>query len=293
MIKKIRAKSLLQSRGSPDRLFGLKYNLNIYRGCEHKCIYCDSRSNCYQIENFDDVLVKVNAVEKLKEELSHKTILGTIGFGSMSDPYTHAESKFRLTRGCLEVIAKKKFPVHLITKSSMVIRDSDILKRINQVYAAITFTITTVDQSLSKKVEPFAPPPIGRLKAMEKLAKEGIYTGVTMMPILPFIEDKPNDIRNLVKLVSNHGGKYIIPWFGMTLREGQREYFYNMLDKFFPSMKECYIQNFGDKYECNCKNANELYSLFYDLCRKYNIDTKIKVFQPIKVKEYIQKELFS
>ncbi len=281
--KKIKAKSLLSSRTDPDPWFGCKYNMNLYRGCEHSCIYCDSRSECYGIENFDgEILVKINAPTLLEDALKRKRIKGTIDFGAMTDPYTFAERKFKLTQECLNIIDKYDFPIHFLTKSNMVLRDLDLIKSISETYAAITFTITTVNDSLARKVEPYAPLPSKRLEAMKVLADNGIYTGVAMMPVLPFIEDSEEDIINLVEQVAESGGKYIMGWLGMTLRGYQREYFYDRLDEGFPGMREKYARRFGNDYECNSVGSVGLFSVFRERCMQLGLDTKVKVFQPEK-----------
>src|SRR5512136_90012 len=167
MIHEVTARTLLSSARQPDPWFGLKYTMNLYRGCQHQCIYCDSRSECYQIENFNqDVLVKVNAIELLRKELAGKRVVGTIGTGSMNDPYMPLEAEKQLTRRALETIEEFLFPIHVITKSDLVLRDLDLLKQISQIYAAVTFTITTSDDDLAKKLEPGAPSPSRRLAAM-------------------------------------------------------------------------------------------------------------------------------
>jgi DNA repair photolyase len=281
MIKEIQAKTILTTVAKPDPWFGNKYNMNIYRGCQHQCIYCDSRSECYQIENFQDILVKINAPELLEKELSKKKIVGSIGFGAMSDPYLPVEKKYQLTRQCLQIIQRQHFPIHIITKSALVTRDRDILQAINKIYAAISFTITTADDELAKKIEPYAPLPSQRLKAMRELSDIGIYTGVTMMPILPFIEDNVKNIRTIVEKTAEAGGKYIIAGLGMTLRDRQREYYYQKLDENFPGLKEKYIATYGNSYGCMPRNSKELYNEFYKQCKKYGIATKIKIFQPV------------
>ncbi len=291
MIKQIKAKSLLSSSAKPDPWFGCKYNMNIYRGCQHKCIYCDSRSDCYQIENFDDVLVKVNAPRQLEKELSSKRIKGTICFGSMSDTYTFVEKKYQLTKKCLQIIERHQFPIHIITKSDMVLRDKDIIKKISKEYAAITFTITTTDDSLASKVEPYAPRPSKRLAAMKELADEGIYTGITMMPILPFIEDTEENISNVIRKGKKAGAKYIIPALGMTLRDGQREYYYKKLDKNFPGLREKYKKTYGSKYSCGARNHKKLNALLHSLCRKLDLPIGIEVYEPRKVISHKQRSL--
>ena len=177
MYREIQAKTLLSTIQGDDPVFGLKYNLNLYRGCEHQCIYCDSRSECYGIENFHDVLVKVNAIELLEKELARKRIKGTVGFGSMSDPYTRAELTYGLTHKALEVLARRGFPAHLITKSDLILRDIDLIAAVNRVHCSVCFTLTTTDDALAREVEPGAPLPSARLSAMRRLAERGIPAG--------------------------------------------------------------------------------------------------------------------
>ena len=283
MIKEIHSKTILNHVKQPDTYFGLKYNLNLYRGCQHQCIYCDSRSECYQIENFADIHVKVNAIDLLADALPRKRMCGTFGFGSMNDPYMPIEQKYRLTRRALEVIAEHQFPVHMITKSDLVLRDLDLLSEINQVYAAVSFTITTADDTLSKKVEPGAPPSSARFAAMRVLTDAGIHTGVTMMPILPFIEDTEENVTQLVEMAHEAGAEYIMPWFGMSLRAGSRDWYYDQLDKRFPGVKQKYVQQFGGRYECNSPNWRKLDEVFQKLVYKYKIPTKMPIFTPEKV----------
>lgn len=279
MIKKIRAKKMLSNLKNPHPWFGIKYNMNIYRGCQHGCIYCDSRSQCYQIDNFDVINVKVNAVELLKKELPSKREKGTVGTGSMSDPYIPLEKEFNLTRKALKVIAGYHFPVHIITKSDLVVRDKDILQDINRIYGAVSFTVTTSDDNLAKKVEPGAPPTSSRYRAMRILAESGIYTGLTMMPILPFIEDNEENIRCIVEKSAAHGAKYIIPSLGMTLRDRQRAYYYKQLDKLFPEIREKYETKYGNQYGCFANNGDGLMSKFKELCSKYKIKTRMDKYQ--------------
>lgn len=262
-----------------DTYFGLTYNMNLYRGCQHACIYCDSRSKCYQLGDLSDIRYKENAIELLTKELQGKKVRGTIGFGSMNDPYMPVERKMKLTRKALEVVAYYKFPVHIITKSNLVIRDIDLLTQIAKIYAAISFTITTADDELAKKIEPAAPPPSARFEAIKELGKNGIYTGVTLMPVLPFINDTGQHIKQLVDKAMKSGAKYIIPYFGLTLREGSREYFYTQLDKLFPGIKEKYIKSFGLSYGCNSPRADALYKLLYSTMEKHNIAKRMKFYE--------------
>ncbi len=279
MIKEIKAKKILSNLKHPDPWFGIKYNMNIYRGCQHGCIYCDSRSQCYQIDNFDMIHVKVNSVDLLKKEIPSKREKGTLGTGSMSDPYIPLEKEFKLTREALKVIDGYHFPVHMITKSDLVVRDKDILQDINRIYGAVSFTITTSDDNLAKKIEPGAPTSSSRYKAMKVLAEAGIYTGLTMMPILPFIEDDEKNIRCIVEKAAAHGAKYIIPSFGMTLRDRQKAHYYKQLDVLFPGMRKKYEMRYGNQYGCSVNNADELMGKFKELCSKYDIKTKMDKYE--------------
>jgi DNA repair photolyase len=280
MVKEIQAKVLLSHVKQPDPWFGLKYNMNLYRGCEHQCIYCDSRSECYRIENFSDVLVKVNAIELLRKELASKRVKGTIGTGSMNDPYMPLEKRLNLTGRALAVMAEFRFPVHVITKSDLVLKDLDTLGEINQVFAAVSFTITTTDDVLAKKLEPGAPLVSERLKAMKTLSSRGIHTGIVMMPILPFIEDNEENIAQIVEKAREHGAAYVIPSFGMSLRDRQRAYYYDELDKLFPGLRRKYVRTFGNQYHCAAHNADRLAKVFGELCHQYGIATRIKHYAP-------------
>jgi DNA repair photolyase len=278
IIKEIEAKTLLLTTKNPDFWFNVRYNMNIYRGCEHKCIYCDSRSECYHIDNFDDVLVKVNAPELIAKELSKKRIKGIIGTGAMSDPYTYAEKKYNLTGRTLEIIAEFNYPVHIITKSDLILKDLNTLIDINRASASVAFTLTTCDDILASKIEPNAPSPSRRLTAMKALARAGIYTGVTMMPILPFVEDNEENIRDIVKKTAEAGGKFIMPGFGVTLRDRQRAYFYKNLDIGFKGIKENYKERFGDTYQCQSDRAHRLKEVLMEEASKHNILTNMKSF---------------
>jgi DNA repair photolyase len=281
--REIQARSLLSHVKQPDTWFGLYYNMNLYRGCQHQCIYCDSRSECYQIEDFNtEVLVKANAIELLRKELKSKRVVGTIGTGSMNDPYMPLEAEIRLTRRALEVIAEYGFPVHVITKSDLVVRDVDLLKQISRAYAAVTFTITTCDDDLAKKVEPGAPTPLRRLAAMKALAENGLLTGVTMMPILPFIEDDEQNITAIVRMAHENGASYILPAFGMTLRDRQRAYYYEKLNRYFPGLRGRYQKAFGGQYFAPGQNIEALEAVFRQQCKEHGLAAKMPVFMPRK-----------
>lgn len=280
MIKEIQAKSLLSKVPQPDTWFGLTYTINLYRGCQHQCIYCDSRSECYGIENFSDVLVKINAIDLLQKALAGRRRKGTIGTGSMNDPYMPLEAKLNLTGRALEVMAHHGFPVHVITKSDLVLKDLPTLAAISRVYAAVSFSISTADDDLAKKLEPGAPPPSARFRAMAALAQAGILTGVTMMPILPFLCDTEANITQIVSQAAASGAGYIIPWFGMTLRDRQRSYYYHQLDRHFPGLRQQYETTFGGQYQCNAPNAARLHQLCQELCQRHGIAPRMPRYSP-------------
>ncbi len=279
LVREIQAKGILNPVKQPDTWFGLRYNMNLYRGCQHQCIYCDSRSECYQIEDFNnEVLVKSNAIELLAQELPRKRIKGTIGTGSMNDPYMPLEADYRLTGRALELIARYRFPVHILTKSDRVLRDRDVIAEINRVYAAVSFTITTADDELAKKLEPCAPLPSARLHAMRVLAECGVQTGVLLMPVLPFIEDNEENIHSIVERAHENGAGYILPAFGMTLRDRQKDYYFARLNEHFPGLSEKYRRTFGGQYSCQVPQALFLRHIFEQLCMRYGIATQMPVY---------------
>ncbi len=281
MARHIQAKKIVSS-GPPggDSWFGTSYTMNLYRGCSHGCIYCDSRSSCYHIDDFENIQIKTNAIDLLHRELKSKRRKGTIGFGSMNDCYLPLEETQLLTRKALEIVKHHRFPIHIITKSTLVLRDIDLLKQIGTTYAAVTLTITTTDDDLARKIEPFAPPPSDRLKALKTLRKAGIYAGITLMPVLPFITDTQENITQLVDAAKEADAAYILAAMGMTNREGQREHYYGQLEKLFPGIKEKYMATYGDKYNCDAPNAKQLWSLFSKRCQQLSIPTRMKFYNP-------------
>jgi len=279
VIREITAKTLLAHVATPDGLFGCRYNMNLYRGCQHQCIYCDSRSECYGIEDFADVLVKTNAIALLEDELPRKRRRGLIGTGSMSDPYMPVERTYRLTGRALEVIARRRFPVHLITKSDLVLRDADILAEIARVRATVTFTITTPHDDVSLRVEPGAPPSSRRFAALEALASRGIETGVAMMPLLPWIEDAEADVRALVGRARECGARYLLAGYGLTMRDRQRAWFYGELDRLYPGLRARYEQTYGERYACSSPAARRLAAVVDRLCADYGLERCVRPYE--------------
>ncbi len=280
MVTEIQARVLLSSHPKPDPWFGIRYTMNLYRGCQHQCIYCDSRSECYRIDDFADIQVKVNALDLLRKELPRKRTKGTVGTGSMNDPYMPIEAERNMTGRALGIIAEHQFPVHIITKSDLVVRDLATLQAISQVYAAVSFTITTADDDLGKRLEPGAPRVSARFAAMQTLAAHNILTGVTLMPVLPFIEDTADNIAAIITRARDSGATYILPAFGVTLRDRQRDYYYAKLDRLFPGLRPRYERAFGQRYSASSPNASRLYQLCRDLCDRYGLALKMPFYQP-------------
>ncbi len=275
------AKSILSKLNGTDNWFGITYNMNLYRGCQHGCIYCDTRSECYGINDISVITVKKNAIELLEQELSSKRRQkATIGTGSMNDPYMTVEAEMHLTQNALKVIARKKYPVHIITKSDLVTRDIDILQDISTIYAAVSFTITSSADDLSGKIEPHAPPTSARFKALSLLADKGIYTGITLMPLLPFINDTIQNLEEILQRAKDNGASYILPSFGLTLRKGSRDYFYKQLEQNYPGLRNKYEQFYQEQYICNSPKYRELNDKFMELTEKLKLDRKIKFFTP-------------
>ena len=206
--------------------FGTDYNMNLYRGCTHGCIYCDSRSSCYHNPDFDHIAVKENALAIVRDDLRRKVQRGVVATGAMSDPYNPLERKLGLTRHALELLSAYGFGVAVDTKSDLVSRDADVLSEIAaQMPALVKFSITTADPALAARLEPGAPSPERRFAAMEQLAKAGVFTGLLLMPVLPGLTDNRENLSRLLRQTAEAGGRFCYCWPGLTMREGQREIF--------------------------------------------------------------------
>lgn len=268
----IKAKTILSKVKYGNSWYGIDYNMNLYRGCSHGCIYCDSRSNCYHIDNFDIVKGKENALQILEQELSKKREKGVVGIGAMSDTYNPLEKEYELTRGALRLLLKYGFGVSIDTKSDLILRDIDLLKEINSKNDVIVkFTITTPKDELAKIIEPRVCVSSKRLQAIKTLSDNGIFAGVMLNPVLPFITDKEEDLKELVRLASENGAKFIHTYMGMTLRENQRDYYFENLDKYFSGLKQKYMRCYGARYNCKAINYKKLYKVFSEECKKYGI----------------------
>ena len=268
----IPAKNIVFKTQSPDAWFGIDYNMNIYRGCPHGCIYCDSRSDCFQNPDFDTVKVKENALEIIRNDLRRKVKTGVIGTGAMSDPYNPLEKELKLTRNTLELINAFNFGVSLVTKSTLITRDADILQDIQGHSPTIVkFTITTADDILCKQLEPNTATSSQRFAAMSDLSAKGIYCGIFLLPILPFVNDTVENITQVLAQAKEAGAKFVYTYMGMTLRKGSREYYYNHLDKILPGTKEKYMKRFGTRHTCISPNSKKLWGIFTAECERLGL----------------------
>lgn len=252
-------------------ILSAKNGLNLYRGCSHGCIYCDSRSRCYHMEHaFEDIEVKENALELLEYALKHRRKKCMIGTGSMTDPYIPLEMEIGNVRKALHLIYQYGFGFSVITKSALILRDLDILQKINEkTKCVVQMTLTTYDENLCRKIEPNVSTTRERFNVLKRLHDTGIPTVVWLSPILPFINDTEENIAGILNMCVE-ARVYGIICFGMglTLREGNREYFYAQLDRFFPRLKEKYIQTYGNRYVIESQDNERLMKFFYQKCRE-------------------------
>lgn len=248
--------------------------MNLYRGCTHGCIYCDSRSKCYHIDHaFEDIEVKANAIELLEAALKRKRKKCMLGMGSMTDPYIPLEEEIGNVRRALVLASRYGFGVTLTTKSNRILRDLDLLKEINdRTKCVVQITLTTYDEELCKKIEPNVCTTKERLHVLRELQKAGIPTVVWLCPILPFINDTEENIQGILRGCAEMGVRGVICFgMGLTLRDGNREYFYRQLDRLFPGLKEKYIKTYGMQYEINSPRNEELMKLFHEFCQEHGM----------------------
>ena len=289
----IPAKHLLH-RSKSTQWFGTDHTMNLYRGCCHGCLYCDSRSSCYQNPDFDRVKAKADALTILRDDLARKVRPAFIAMGSMSDPYNPFEEELLLTRHALELIDAYQCGVAAATKSDLITRDIDLYRLIQDHSPVICkLTVTTADDALAAKVEPHAPPPSRRLRALEELSKGGIFSGVLLMPVLPFVEDSPENVLSVVDAAARAGAKFIYAAFGVTMREGQRDYFLNGLDRDFPGegIGERYRRRYGTRYYCPSPRAKELWELFSARCRELGLLYEMKHIISAATRSYEDRQL--
>ena len=267
----IQAKSLLHKIAHGEMWFGSDYNMNLYRGCCHRCIYCDSRSSCYKITDFDRVKVKKDALLILRKELKSKRHKGVIQLGAMSDSYNPFEQEYEITRNALALIAHYGFGLSLETKSNLIVRDIDYLQRIHQnADMILKLTITAYDDALSQKIEPGVCVSSERFKALKALSAQGFFSGVVLSPILPFLTDTDENIKAIIHAAYENGASFVYTIGGVTLRENQRDYYYEQLDRLFPGLRNKYQNSYGNRYLCMSKNR-ELIKVFQAECEKHGL----------------------
>lgn len=276
-------------------ILSAKNGINLYRGCSHGCIYCDSRSKCYHMDHeFEDIEVKENAIELLEDALKRRRRKCMIGTGSMTDPYIPPEIEIGNVRKALFLIYEYGFGVTLITKSSRILRDLDLLKKINdKTKCVVQMTMTTYDESLCRKIEPNVSTTYERFEALKKFRDAGIPTVVWLSPILPYINDTEENINGILDMCIE-AEVYGIICFGMgvTLREGNREYFYKQLDSKFPGVKDKYIQQYGNRYIIESSSNNKLMDLFNKKCSENKIvHNNEQIFQFLNTFEEKQKDI--
>ncbi len=253
--------------------------MNVYRGCMHGCIYCDSRSACYGMKHdFTDIQVKQNAPQLLKETLKRKRKKCMIITGAMCDPYMPVEKNLCLTKECLQIINNYNFGISVLTKSDLIMRDLELLTEINNKAKCVAqMTITTHNDNLCKIIEPNAPLTSIRYKTLKKIGEYNIPTIAWISPILPYINDTQENIKGLLDYCADAKVHGIVCYnIGLTLRAGNREYFYSKLDEYFPGLKEKYIREFGESYEVISSHNLSLMNMIYEFCNKYNIEYNIK-----------------
>ncbi|MCR1645007.1 radical SAM protein [Clostridioides difficile] len=296
MIESIPAKQILQKvKFDNTRWFGIDYNMNLYRGCSHGCIYCDSRSTIYNIENFDKVRYKENVIEILSKELRSKRKKGVVGIGAMSDTYNPFEKQLCITKQALDLISENHFGVSIDTKSSLVVRDIPILQKIKKNNSAIVkLTITTANDELSKKIEPYVNPSSARFDAVKELNDSGIFCGILLTPMLPFLTDNKDEIRAIVEKAHKANAKFIYCMYGVTMRSGQREFFYEHLRDISPKLVLKYQKTYGLNYVCTIQNKDSCEKLLREECARYGILTDMKdIIKAYKRSEsYIQIKFF-
>ncbi len=266
-LERVPAKTIVSGYDPGSRWFGINYNMNLYRGCCHGCIYCDSRSACYGVEDFDRVRIKDDALRIVRDDLRRKAKPGVVGTGAMSDPYNPFEEELLLTRHALELLWAYGFGASVTTKSPLVTRDADLLREIGERSPVLCLvTVTTPDDGLAALIEPCAPPPSKRLQAIGELSAAGIFTGVLMTPVLPFLTDSEENLLAMVRAAKEAGARFLFTYLGMTLRMNQRDYYYQRLEERFPGLADRYRRTYGDRYSCAVPKAKERWALFAREC---------------------------
>ena len=290
----VKTRTIMTKSDQGEKWFGIDYHMNLYKGCSFGCIYCDSRSDCYHISNFDEVKSKVNALEILEQELSSKGYRGVVSFGTLSDPYNPCEEELEITRNALKLILKYGFGVSIDTKSDLILRDLDLLKEIsNNNSVIIKISISTCDDEVAKKIEPNVISSTKRFEVLKRIRQDGLYAGVLMTPVLPFLTDTEENIRMMVEQSCDSDAKFIYTKMGMNLRTNQRSYYYQKLDELYPGLSTDYEAVYGNKYFCSSLQYRHLMELFLNLCHKNGILTEMEDIIKDYKKEILMNEQIS
>lgn len=294
-VEPLYAKQMLTPlKGTMDDWYYSNWNMNIYRGCSHGCIYCDSRSTCYHLDHFDTVRPKENALSLLETELRGKRKTGIISTGAMSDPYNPLEKELQLTRGALELVRKYRFGWDFTTKSALCVRDIDLLQGVAE-HAPVCarFSITCADDELSRKVEPHVSPSSERFNAVRQLSAAGIYTGVWLNPMLPFITDSEDNLVRILRTSAEAGAKFVVCFFSVTLRDGDRDYFFRALTRDFPGVREKYLTTYGNDYVCAVPDADHLYTVFKSECKRLGLAYRFReINEGLLARQPVQQSMF-
>ncbi len=268
----VKTRTIMTKSDKGSHWFGIDYHMNLYKGCSYGCIYCDSRSDAYHIENFDVVRSKENALKILEEELSSKQYKGVVSFGTLSDPYNKEEEMYEITRGALELIKKYEFGVSIDTKSDLILRDVDLLKEIQEKNnVIIKISVTTYEDELSRVLEPHVISSTRRFEVLNILRKNGIYAGILMTPVLPFITDSEDNIKTIVSKACENKAKFVYTKMGMTLRRRAREYYYEQIDKLYPGLSFDYKSVYEKNVVVNPLKYKDLLEIFVNECNKYHV----------------------
>lgn len=266
----VQVKQLLTPvRCGMEEFYHADWNMNLYRGCSHGCIYCDSRSACYGIGRFDAVRPKAEALSLLERELRGKRSAGVVTMGAMSDPYNPLEETLQLTRGALLLLKRYGFGAAFTTKSALCARDAELLAEIGRsAPVCARLTVTCAEDGLCRRIEPNVSATSERFAALARLARAGVFAGVWLNPVLPYLTDTDHNIRRIVRMTADSGGRFVVCFFGMTLRTGNREYYFDALQREFPGVRERYLREYGNAYEIPARDAEGLHAAFVEECRK-------------------------
>lgn len=273
----IEAKTIISKAKNTEWWFDFDYNMNLYKGCCHGCIYCDSRSECYRITDFDTIKIKKNCIEILEKQLISKRKKGIIATGAMSDPYNPLEKKYELTKKSLQLIKKYGYGLLINTKSSLINRDIEIIRQISEKKdVLIGITVTTSNQTLCNKIEPNTSTTIERIETIKKFTENKIYTGILLMPILPFLNDTIENIDQIIEYARYSKADFIYPYFGVTLRQNQKDHYLEKIQQINSGLKQKYLNLYRNIYSCLSPNHKKLKQHFISKCEKYNITYKMQ-----------------